>query len=62
MNYPEAVVIDIGDNLEPSIEAEVVGIDNSPHWDMAQRKLLLFLTILIVVFIMIVLGYSLSKS
>jgi len=62
MNYPEAVVIDIGDNLEPSIEAEVVGIDNTPHWDMAQRKLLLFLTILIVVFIMIVLGYSLSKS
>ena len=62
MNYPEAVVIDIGDNLEPSIEAEVVGIDNTPHWDIAQRKLLLFLTILIVVFIMIVLGYSLSKS
>ena len=62
MNYPEAVVIDIGDNLEPSIEAEVVGIDNTPHWDMAQRKLLLFLTILIVVFIMIVLGYSLSRS
>jgi len=62
MNYPEAVVIDIGDNLEPSIEAEVVGIDNTPHWDIAQRKLLLFLTILIVVFIMIVLGYSLSRS
>lgn len=62
MNYPEAVVIDIGDNLEPSIEAEVVGIDNSPHWDIALHKLLLFLTILIVIFIMIVLGYSLSRS
>jgi hypothetical protein len=62
MNYPEAVVIDIGDNLEPSIEAEVVGIDNSPHWDMAQRKLMCCLSISIVIFIMIVLGYSLSRS
>jgi hypothetical protein len=62
MNYPEAVVIDIGDNLEPSIEAEVVGIDNTPHWDMAQRKLMCCLSISIVVFIMIVLGYSLSRS
>jgi hypothetical protein len=62
MNYPQAVVIDIGDNLEPSIEAEVVGIDNSPHWDMAQRKLMCCLSISIVIFIMIVLGYSLSRS
>ena len=62
MNYPEAVVIDIGDNLEPSIEAEVVGIDNTPHWDMAQRKLMCCLSISIVIFIMIVLGYSLSRS
>ena len=49
MNYPEAVVIDVDD--EPSIEGEVVGIDNSPHWDFAQRKLLCCLAISITIFI-----------
>ena len=59
MDYPEAVVIDIDD--EPSVEGEVVGIDNSPHWDIAQRKLMCCLTISITVLIIVVLGYNLSK-
>ena len=61
MDYPEAVVIDIDDD-EPSVEGEVVGIDNSPHWDIAQRKLMCCLTISITVFIMVVFVYSLSRS
>ena len=60
MNYPEAIVIDVG--AEPSVEGEVVGIDNSPHWDIAQRKVMCCLTISITIFIMVVLGYSLSRS
>ena len=60
MDYPEAVVIDIND--EPSVEGEVIGIDNSPHWDIAQRKLMCCLTISITVFIMVVFVYSLSNS
>ena len=60
MNYPEAVVIDVDD--EPSIEGEVVGIDNSPHWDFAQRKLLCCLGISITIFIMVVFGYILAES
>ena len=61
MNYPEAIVIDIVDD-EPSIEGEVVGIDNSVHWDMAQRKIMCCLTLSITVFIMVVFVYSLSNS
>ena len=61
MNYPEAIVIDIVDD-EPSIEGEVVDIDNSVHWDMAQRKVMCCLTISITVFIMVVFVYSLSNS
>ena len=61
MNYPEAIVIDIVDD-EPSIEGEVIDIDNSVHWDMAQRKVMYCLTISITVFIMVVFVYSLSRS
>ena len=61
MNYPEAIVIDIVDD-EPSIEGEVIDIDNSVHWDMAQRKVMCCLTISITVFIMVVFVYSLSRS
>jgi|TARA_B100000902_G_C26987351_1_gene753276 hypothetical protein len=61
MNYPEAIVIDIVDD-EPSIEGEVIDIDNSVHWDMAQRKVMCCLTISITVFIMVVFVYSLSNS
>ena len=61
MNYPEAIVIDIVDD-EPSIEGEVIDIDNSVHWDMAQRKVMCCLTISITVLIIVVLGYNLSKS
>ena len=60
MNYPEAIVIDIVDD-EPSIEGEVIDIDNSVHWDMAQRKVMCCLTISITVLIIVVLGYNLSK-
>ncbi len=52
MNYPEAVVIDVDVDTEPSIEGEVVGIDNSPHWDIAQRKVMCCLTISITIFIL----------
>ena len=61
MDYPEAIVIDIVDD-EPSIEGEVIDIDNSVHWDMAQRKVMCCLTISITVFIMVVFVYSLSNS
>jgi t-SNARE complex subunit (syntaxin) len=61
MEYPEAIVIDIVDD-EPSIEGEVIDIDNSVHWDMAQRKVMCCLTISITVFIMVVFVYSLSNS
>ena len=61
MEYPEAIVIDIGDD-EPSIEGVVVDIDNSVHWDMAQRKVMCCLAISITVFIMVVFVYSLSNS
>ena len=61
MEYPEAIVIDIVDD-EPSIEGEVIDIDNSVHWDMAQRKVICCLTISITVFIMVVFVYSLSNS
>ena len=61
MEYPEAIVIDIVDD-EPSIEGEVIDIDNSVHWDMAQRKVMCCLTISITVFIMVVFVYSLSRS
>jgi hypothetical protein len=60
MNYPEAVVIDV-DN-EPSIEGEVVGIDNSPHWDIAQRKALCCLVLSITIFIIVVFGCILAES
>ena len=61
MNYPEAVVIDIDVDVdtEPSIEGEVVGIDNSAHWDFAQRKLLCCLGISITIFVLVVFGYTL---
>jgi len=61
MEYPEAIVIDIGDD-EPSIEGVVVDIDNSAHWDMSQRKVMCCLAISITVFIMVVFVYSLSNS
>jgi len=61
MNCPEAIVIDVVDD-EPSVEGEVVDIDNSVHWDMAQRKVMCCLTISITVFIMVVFVYSLSNS
>ena len=62
MEYPEAVVIDIPIDDQPSIEGVVVDIDNSVHWDMAQRKVMCCLTISITVFIMVVFVYSLSNS
>jgi len=75
MAYPEAIVIDIDDessieadtvvidiNDVPSIEGVVVDIDNSLHWDMAQRKVMCCLTLSITVFIMVVFVYSLSTS
>ena len=61
MNCPEAIVIDVVDD-EPSVEGEVIDIDNSVHWDMAQRKVMCCLTISITVFIMVVFVYSLSNS
>ena len=61
MEYPEAIVIDVVDD-EPSVEGEVIDIDNSVHWDMAQRKVMCCLTISITVFIMVVFVYSLSNS
>ena len=62
MNYPEAVVIDVDVDNEPSIEGEVVGIDNSPHLIIAQRKLICCLAISITIFIMIVFVYTLTRS
>jgi len=61
MEYPEAIVIDVDDD-EPGIEGVVVDIDNSIHWDMAQRKVMCCLTLSITVFIMVVFVYSLSTS
>ena len=61
MEYPEAIVIDVDDD-EPSIEGVVVDIDNSIHWDMAQRKVMCCLALSITVFIMVVFVYSLSTS
>lgn len=74
MAYPEAIVIDLDEssieadtvvidiNDVPSIEGVVVDIDNSLHWDMAQRKVMCCLTLSITVFIMVVFIYSLSTS
>jgi len=74
MAYPEAIVIDLDEssieadtvvidiNDVPSIEGVVVDIDNSLHWDMAQRKVMCCLTLSITVFIMVVFVYSLSTS
>ena len=74
MEYPEAIVIDLDEssieadtvvidiNDVPSIEGVVVDIDNSLHWDMAQRKVMCCLTLSITVFIMVVFVYSLSTS
>jgi len=74
MAYPEAIVIDLDEssieadtvvidiNDIPSIEGVVVDIDNSLHWDMAQRKVMCCLTLSITVFIMVVFVYSLSTS
>ena len=61
MDYPEAIVIDIDDD-EPSIEGVVVDIDNSVHWDMAQRKVMCCLALSITIFIMVVFVYSLSST
>lgn len=61
MDYPEAIVIDIDDD-EPSIEGVVVDIDNSIHWDMAQRKVMCCLALSITIFIMVMFMYSLSNS
>jgi len=61
MSYPEAIVIELDDD-EPSIEGEVVDIDNSIHCDMIQRKVMCCLTISISVLIMVVFVYSLSNS
>tara|TARA_B100001250_G_C19660642_1_gene726877 strand:- start:233 stop:421 length:189 start_codon:yes stop_codon:yes gene_type:complete len=61
IHYPIApVVIDVDD--EPSIEGEIVGIDNSPHLDIAQRKVMCCLALSITILIMVVFGYSLSRS
>ena len=60
MEYPEAVVIDIDDD-QPSIEGVVVDIDNSVHWDMAQRKVMCCLGISITIFVLIVFGYTLTN-
>ena len=74
MAYPEAIVIDLDEssieadtvvidiNDMPSIEGVVVDIDNSLHWDMAQRKVMCCLTLSITVFIMVVFVYSLSTT
>ena len=61
MDYPEAIVIDVDDD-EPSIEGVVVDIDNSVHWDMAQRKVMCCLALSITIFIMVMFMYSLSNS
>ena len=61
MDYPEAIVIDINDD-EPSIEGVVVDIDNSVHWDMAQRKVMCCLALSITIFIMVMFMYSLTTS
>jgi len=61
MDYPEAIVIDVDDD-EPSIEGVVVDIDNSVHWDMAQRKVMCCLALSITIFIMVVFVYSLSST
>ena len=61
MDYPEAIVIDVDDD-EPSIEGEVIDIDNSVHWDMAQRKVMCCLALSITIFIMVMFMYSLSTS
>jgi len=61
MDYPEAIVIDIDDD-EPSIEGVVVDIDNSVHWDMAQRKVMCCLALSITIFIMVMFMYSLTTS
>ena len=62
MEYPEAVVIDIPIDDEPIIEGVVVDIDNSVHWDMAQRKVMCCLALSITIFIMVVFVYSLTTS
>ena len=61
MDYPEAIVIDVDDD-EPSIEGVVVDIDNSVHWDMAQRKVMSCLALSITIFIMVMFMYSLTTS
>ena len=60
MNYPEAVVIDVG--AEPSVEGEIVGVESSYDRDIAQRKAMCCLSISITIFIMIVFGYILTHS
>ena len=61
MDYPEAIVIDVDDD-ESSIEGVVVDIDNSVHWDMAQRKVMCCLALSITIFIMVMFMYSLTTS
>tara|TARA_Y100000022_G_scaffold38063_1_gene31090 strand:+ start:3639 stop:3821 length:183 start_codon:yes stop_codon:yes gene_type:complete len=59
IDYPEAVVIDIND--EP-IKGQVVGVERNYDEELAQRKLICCLSILITSCIVAVFGYILKES
>ena len=62
IQYPEAVVIDINDINDEPIEGKVVGVERNYDEELAQRKLICCLSILITSFIVAVFGYILKES
>ena len=60
IDYPEAVVIDINDISDEPIEGQVVGVERNYDEELAQRKLICCLSILITSFIVAVFGYILA--
>ena len=57
IDYPEAVVIDIND--EP-IEGQVVGVERNYDEELAQRKLICCLSILVTSLMVALFGYILA--
>ena len=57
IHYPIAPVIIVVDD-EPSIKGEIVGVEKNYDEEIAQRKAMCCLALLITIFIMIVFGYK----
>ena len=60
IDYPEAVVIDINDINDEPIEGQVVGVERNYDKELAQRKCICCLSILVTSLMVAVFGYILS--